>query len=321
MSNFDDLLNNGSPEEQQQQDGRPFSKEEYAAKKRKEREVIYTLADNTAMEIVADGGRFQQYLDVQAQFSRYSAVNALVILAQNSEATMIGNFEYWKNQGGYVMQGQSGISILEPGKEYEREDGSIGISYNIKKVFDISQVDTRKLKMAPAHNYTEKFTERQLLQALISKAPVKITGVTELPDYLTADANSDVRGENGSVADPETGEVFILKGMEFSDTFSAVALELAYIEAASNASNAKEALDPNFTAYSAAYILCKKYGVSTKGFNFENAPGAFGLISESDPQAIKNELSKIRDTADVISARMEKQLDVLSKSAKIQEER
>jgi hypothetical protein len=307
MANFDDLLNNTAPAEAQ--GDQRLSNEEYAAKKKAEREAVYELSDNTAMEVAVDGDKFQEFLDVQAKFGRYSAVNALLITAQKPEATRLGDFDYWKNQGAYVSKGQTGISILEPGKEYQREDGSVGVSYNVKKVFDISQVDARKIKAAPA----PKFTERQLLQALISKAPMKINGVTEIPDYLP----DDMRGENGAATDPKTGEIFVRKGMEFADTFSAVALELAYAEAVNDISDAAE---PRFTAYCAAYMLCKKYGVDTRSFAFEDAPGTFDMIEGLDPQIMKHELSKIRDAADGVSGRMARQLDAVAKSAKHREE-
>jgi len=79
MDNYDDLLSNVPAEGQE---STHFSKDEYAAMKNAEREDLYALSDSTAMEAAGDGGMFQKYLDVQARFSRYSAVNALLILAQ-----------------------------------------------------------------------------------------------------------------------------------------------------------------------------------------------------------------------------------------------
>jgi hypothetical protein len=192
MANFDDLLNS-TPTTKENAAQQQFSKAEYAAKKQAERETVYNLADDTAIEVTADDGKFQAFLDVQGRFDRYSAVNALLIFAQNPEATRLGSFDYWKNQRGSVTSGQSGISILEPGKEYLQKDGSIGIGYNIKKVFDISQVGTRRLKYVP----TPSFDERQILGALLSNPPVKITGVDELPEDLGAETN------------PETGEISV----------------------------------------------------------------------------------------------------------------
>lgn len=107
--------------------------------RRKSRPSVYDLADNTAQKVVADGEQFRAFLNVQARFGRYSATNALLIYAQMPTATQLRDFDGWKSSGAFIKKQQKGISILEPGKEYEREDGTIGISYDVKKVFDISQ--------------------------------------------------------------------------------------------------------------------------------------------------------------------------------------
>lgn len=290
MANFDDLLTNASAEES----GAPqLSKEEYAAKKKAEREETFELSDEVAQEVAADGSKFQPFLDLQARLDRYSAVNTLLVFAQNPSASRLGSFDYWKNQKCSVKPGQTAIAILEP-HEYTKEDNTPGTGYNVKKVFDISQVDTRKLRNAPTPNYTE----RQLLSALIFKAPVKITGVDELP------------GDLGAMTDPETGNIFVLKGMEFADTFRSVAQELSYADLTAD-SNLPA--DPHFSAYSASYLLCRKYGVDSQAFSFEDAPGVFDGM---DAQEIKGELSGIRDTAENISGRMVRQLEAQQKAAK-----
>ena len=37
------------------------------------------------------------------------------------------------------MERQNPVLILEPGKTYKREDGTVGNYYNAKKLYDISQ--------------------------------------------------------------------------------------------------------------------------------------------------------------------------------------
>jgi len=81
------------------------------------------------------------------------------------------------------------------------------------------------------------------LSALISKAPMKITGVENLSNNL------------GAYTEPQTGEIFIRKAMEFVDTFRSLAQELCY---ASVEQDGKNTIDPKFTAYCAAYLICKK---------------------------------------------------------------
>lgn len=38
-----------------------------------------------------------------------------------------------------MRRGQKAIPIIEPVKEYVRDDGSIGVLYDVRKVFDVSQ--------------------------------------------------------------------------------------------------------------------------------------------------------------------------------------
>jgi hypothetical protein len=297
MGNYDDLLNNNAPAEEQ--NGAPqLSREEYAAKMKAEREGVFALSDKAAQEVAADGGKFEQFLNAQARLDRYSAVNALLAFAQNPAASRLGDFDHWKRQSCSVRPGQKAISILEP-REYTKDDGAPGMGYNVKKVFDISQVDTRKLRNTPPPRYGE----RQLLRALVDKAPVTITGVDELS------------GDLGAAYDPETDTISVLKGMEFADSFRAVAQELAFADLTTGPDTQA---DPHFSAHCASYLLCKKYGVDTKGFSFESAPD---VLAGMNAQEVKGELSQIRDAAEDISGRMGRQLEAQQKAAKSQDAR
>ena len=123
MANFDDLFT--TPTATETQSDRPqLTKEEYAAKKKAERDSLYALADEMAQEVMRDGEAFRGFLDVQARFDRYSATNALLIYAQNDEATRLRDFDGWKKQGVYVRRHETGISILEAGRDL---DGLLGI--------------------------------------------------------------------------------------------------------------------------------------------------------------------------------------------------
>lgn len=56
-----------------------LSKEEYAEKKRAEKEKVYQMIDDAAREIVSDPEKFKNFLDTQSRMDRYSAANALLI--------------------------------------------------------------------------------------------------------------------------------------------------------------------------------------------------------------------------------------------------
>ena len=171
MSNFDDIFESAPQTDE-------FDKEAWAAKKKAERDELYALADATAEAVCADGGKFREYLDVQAAFRNYSATNALLILATKPDACRLGDKDFWRDQGVYIKRQEFGrpIKIVESNGEYTRDDGSIGVSYNIKRVYDISQTTAgTRAPQAVSHD------ARALLNALIYKRPASVQSVDELP--------------------------------------------------------------------------------------------------------------------------------------------
>ena len=190
----------------------------------------------------------------------------------------------------YIKRQEFGhpIKIVESNGEYTRDDGSIGVSYNIKHVYDISQTTSRMRAQPPVSH-----DARALLGALIYKKPVPIQSVDELPDGL------------GALYDHEQEAIFVCRGMEANDLFCEVSKALAQAELAQTG----EEYDPqtaSFKAHCVSYILGKEFGVDVSDYSFEN-PADF--LRTDDPQEIRTELSEIRDTAYDISARMARSLE------------
>lgn len=129
-----DVFNGGS---------RPFNKEEWAAQKQAQRQEAYEMIDNTCAEMMESGDSFRQYLDVQGRFDRYSVANAVLVSAQMPEATQLKDYGKWKQSRVYVNKDAQKITILEPSKEYLRDDGTKAVSYNAKVVYDISETSAK----------------------------------------------------------------------------------------------------------------------------------------------------------------------------------
>lgn len=275
--NYDAMLEEATKQEQE------FDVEAWAEKKKTEREDVYGMLDQVTTEVSTSSETFQKYLDVQSHFSRYSVSNALLILAQMPQATRLKDFEGWKDNHVSIKKSQRGIRILEPGEEYKREDGSIGISYNVKKVFDISQT---KAKRSPIAQIPE---ERSVLKALISRTLVSIQTVEQLDSP-----------EMGAFFDVEKETVLVKKGMNGQDLFRAVAQELAHAELSMGMEQYSRN-ENTFRAYCVSYLLCKQYGIPTEGYQFTHLPKGY---EGAEPQAVRTELSVIRDVADSISGRM-----------------
>lgn len=202
MANYDDIFNASAQKDTEDKSFVSFNKEEWAAQKKQERESAFAMIDETAQRMANDGGLFQSYLDVQARFDRYSVGNAVLITAQKADATQLSDFKGWKNNGVFIKKGESGIVLLEPGEEYTKEDGTVGVSYNSKKVFDISQTTT-KAKDRPAM----KRDERLLLKAIIHNAPCSIEISQKLPESINA------------VYRPDDKKIYVRPGLEAGDHF------------------------------------------------------------------------------------------------------
>ncbi len=152
----------------------PFDKAEWAAQKQAQRKEAYELIDNTCSEMAAGGDSFRQYLDVQGRFDRYSVNNAILVSAQMPEAHSLKTKAAWKANRVYVDKEAQKITILEPSKEYTRDDGTKAVSYNAKAVYDISETSakSRIRKQEPK-------SMRELVSAMIDASPVPFVPVDE----------------------------------------------------------------------------------------------------------------------------------------------
>ena len=177
------------------------------------------------------------------------------------------------------------IIILEPGKAYRREDGSVGQNFYAKEVFDISQTTARDEAQPQV-----SCDDRLLLKALISNSPVPIRAVEELP----------AQGR-GAMFDPEQNAILVKKGMDAPDIFRCVSLELANAQLArSNPEYSRET--EGYKAYAVSYMLCQRYGVEAGGYNISRLDG---VLQGQDPkEEIPAALTDMRDTFKEINGRM-----------------
>lgn len=260
-----------------------FDKERWAAKKKEERQNAYTLIETTSAEMAENGDVFRQYLDVQSRFDRYSVSNAILISAQMPTATQLKPFAEWKKSGVYVNRNAAKITILEPGKEYTREDGSTGVSYNAKAVYDISQTSAKQAEQ-------EEPDVRTLVSALIDASPVPF----QIADDL-----------NGMAAfyDSEQDVIFIQDGLGEMQLFTGMSKEIA---AAIYDKWHRESRDASgFKSYCVAYMLSKRYGMDVSDFQFEQVAGE---LKGLDQQAFKGELNLMRDVLVEMQIDMQKML-------------
>ena len=265
--------------------GRPFNKEEWAAQKQEQRKAAYELIDTTCSEMMADGGAFQQYLDVQGHFDRYSVNNAILVSAQMPEATQLKDYGSWKQSRAYVDKDAQKITILEPGKEYEREDGSKAVGYNAKVVYDISQTSAKDRQQPQ-----EAKTMRELVSAMIDASPVSFVPVDDL--------------ELPAFYDSAQQTIFIKTGLTEEQLFVSMAKEVSAAVFDFKHKESRDASD--FKSFCVAYMVSSRYGVDTKGFRFDNLPKEFAGM---ETQEFKGQLGSMRDVLGEIQSDMYKSLE------------
>ena len=282
------MTNNFNPKKSGAAERPQLSPEEYVAKKNAEKDAVYQMIDDAATEIVNASEKFRGYLDTQARMDRYSAANALLIYKQQPQATQLKEFRDWQEDGVKVSKGAKSLSILEP-VEYAKKDGSTGIAYNVKKVFDVSQTNGRR----PAAPTLDR-DPRKLVAIMLDTAPIDVATVEELPSpnmgafYRNEDQTLYVKRDIGdSVA-----------------LCQCVAQELGHAQLAMSC-EAYSRREMGFSAVCVGYMLCRKFGVDTRSFAIENIPDG---LKNKEPKGIRAELSKTRSAMNEIGSRVAEEI-------------
>ena len=307
MNNFDDLFEQrpqgeAVPQKQESQKERP-KRQWWQVKEEKHRKEAYATLDKIFGEFSEGTGSMEAYLDVQSRFPFHSARNALLIEAKCPHAERIHDEKGWKDMGVTVLEEEKRlpIIILEPGKAYRREDGSVGQNFYAKEVYDISQTTARD-EAQPQVSYDD----RLLLKGLIASSPVPIRAVEELPQG------------RGAVYDPEQNAILVKKGMDAPDIFRCVSLEAANVQLAqSHEGYSREA--EGYKAYAVSYMLCQRYGVDVKGYDISRLDG---VLQGQDPrEEVPAALTDMRDTFKEMNGRMARAMGLTRTSRQKEQER
>ena len=307
MNNFDDLFEQrpqaeAVPQKQESQKERP-KRQWWQVKEEKHRKEAYATLDKIFGEFSEGTGSMEAYLDVQSRFPFHSARNALLIEAKCPHAERIHDEKGWKDMGVTALEEEKRlpIIILEPGKAYRREDGSVGQNFYAKEVYDISQTTARD-EAQPQVSYDD----RLLLKGLIASSPVPIRAVEELPQG------------RGAVYDPEQNAILVKKGMDAPDIFRCVSLEAANVQLAqSHEGYSREA--EGYKAYAVSYMLCQRYGVDVKGYDISRLDG---VLQGQDPrEEVPAALTDMRDTFKEMNGRIARAMGLTRASRQKEQER
>ena len=282
MAELDELFGN-----EKQTTLEPYSKDDWIKQRNENRALAYEMLES-ATEELNNPDTVMAYLDIQSKFDRYSVSNALLVAYQNPEATRLCDSKTWQKNHAFINKGETGIIILEPGKEYTRDDGKTVTPYNAKKVFDISQTNAR-----PRQQSTRTPDARLVIKGMLKASPVKYEIKNELPEGVNA------------IYQPEAKMIFIRQGLDGDEIVRALSKEIAY--ARLDKSNFdKENID--FAAQAISYITTSRTGFSPEPITALNEK--FSSLEAKEKRAV---LSQVRDHANTISNTIKKTLEPKNK--------
>lgn len=265
-----------------------LSPQEWAEQKQLEKEALYQQIDSTAEEISENPDKLKAFLDVQARMDKYSSANALLIYSQLPEATRLKDFAGWGEDNVRVKKGAKSISILEP-VEYTKSDGSQGISYNVKKMFDVSQTNGKKQPAPTLNRDTD-----DIIAVMVDTSPVNVELIDEMP-----------QPGMGAFYKNEDQTLYIQRGFDDSvKLVQNIAQELAFAQL-SIQSDSYSRRDMGFKAVCVGYMVCKKLGVETKSFAVNRIPADW---KDMDAKAVRSELSQMRSALGEIATRVSDEL-------------
>lgn len=264
-----------------------FDKEAWVQQKWEERAAAFSQIDQMLELAASSQEHLVNLLNVQSRFPRYSVGNALLIAAQKPDATKLADYKTWKDAGTQIKWGEAGIVILGPGSEYTKKDGSTGVSYNTKKVYDISQT-TSEVKEKKVHR-----DERLLIKAILQFSPCKV--LTDEKDLVPKGQVALYRSEDRAIyvsRELETGELFKALSREMS---------MAHLDKGGRGGDHK-----NFLAYCVSYMLSSRYGLDVSDYDFSQIPKEF---SDQDKKAVREDLIVMRDILNSLDSEMQRYFD------------
>ena len=264
---------------------RPVDKAAWVAQKKAEKEEIYELMDRTCAKIMTDSDSFRRYLEVQGRLDLYSVANTMLIMAQMPNATQLKAQEDWKANHIYLKRDARKVTILEPGKEYIRKDGTKGTSYNLKYLYDISETS-----IAYSKPPKEERQIRKLVSALIDASPVGIQPVNDLkiPAYYDRDKQ----------------KIFVRTGLPEKHLFISLGKEVA--AAVFDFKHKLSRDQSNIKAYCVAYMLSSRFEVESQAFRFDRVLKAYEGLQ---PQDFRGELNLMRDVLGEVQGDMYRSLE------------
>lgn len=254
-----------------------FSNNNYPKSEKEARTSLFQMANEQILPTVTDPKLYGQYLSLQARLG-YNVINTLLVLNQRPNATVVKDFNNWKEKGMFLKKGEKGIQILEPNGTFAKKDGSTGINYRTKYVYDISQT-------------TEEITPKRFKYNVVDLVNALTLNTTVLPKVVEENISlpSDVYydlNQNCILIKENLNENTMMYGL-----FNAYCLIENYFD------------NTSFINKSVSYMLCVKYNIDIKNTVFNDTDLSYFL--NMNTTEVRENLYNIKKLYDVMYKKIE----------------
>lgn len=272
----------------------------WAKKAKEKREAAFQTILDMSESIFKSNGttKLLDYLIVQSNFPDYTVRNCLLIAAQRPGATMLKSFDGWRDYSTRIAikRNSVGITVIEPGDEYTKRDGTIGRYYNTRTLFDVSQILGYD-KEVPKN--TVDFNNK--LVALF-----QVTNAFRIKIYSHTDESKAVY-----YSKPEV-RMYINKTIDRKVIFYQLLVELAHSIFADRDDYSRPKY--GFMCQAVGFIVCRMIGEEDLANNISDCfdiPTEYSELKKNDIITI---LESIKRAAHTITTEYKKQLKKLQKS-------
>lgn len=253
---------------------------DYIRKINELRTSLFKLANEKITSVVTDKNEYLRYLSLQSRIG-YNVINTLLVLSQFPDATLLKDFSKWKEKNIYIQSNTNGIQILEPKGTFQKKDGTFGINYRPKYVFDVSQT-----------------TSGMIQKKYKTPIPVLLKALTLNTAILPKIVKDDTVSSDDVYYDKENNCILVKEHLEENNLIRSLIKAYCIVE------NYNEY---DVTIYeSVAYMLCTKYDISDPNSVFSN--DYLSYYSDLNEKEIREELYKIKNLYDALNKRIEKGL-------------
>ncbi len=268
---------------------RGFNKDMYIAKKNEERNSLFAMLDEGTAETVKSGENYVKYLDMQSKLDHFSASNTILIQKQCPEASILKSYNEWYSDNVQIAKGEHAIAVLEPA-DYVKADGTTAHSFNVRKVFDVSQTYNGRRMNAPS----------------VNRSPIDVISVLEHSSVAAVEAKEKIKYPDlDAYYDNDERKIYVSR-KHYNDVVfcQQLAMALAHDEL-SMSTDVYSKSDEAMNAVAVAYMFCRQHGIDTKGLAVERAVEE---LKGKEPKEVRHILSRQKNAFREISNRFGEEL-------------